>query len=292
MLISLQGTPSSFAFSSSLHYGEADGISLYLSLFTPEPLLIDPAPAVVYIDGAGWETDLRVGLGNPWMSPLLAAHGFIAVEISYRLSWQATFPAQLHDAKAAVRWLRAHAERYHIDPQRIGAWGDSAGGHLASLLGVTGDQPDLEGHSGSPGYSSKVQAVIARVAPSDFLHPGWHMITQGENPVTRLFGGSIQERAELMKLASPITHVTSSAPPFQIVHGTHDETVPFEQAERLVAVLQEAGIEVEFLPIQGVYHNLRNDPDLPWAEENWEQLGWQALSFFQKHLGMQGLRSY
>ncbi len=121
MLISLQGTPSSFAFSSSLRYGEADGISLYLSLFSPEPLLIDPAPAVVYFDGAGWETDLRVGLGNPWMSPLLAAHGFIAVEISYRLSWQATFPAQLHDAKAAVRWLRAHAERYHIDPQRIGA---------------------------------------------------------------------------------------------------------------------------------------------------------------------------
>jgi dipeptidyl aminopeptidase/acylaminoacyl peptidase len=87
-----------------------------------------------------------------------------------------------------------------------------------------------------------------------------------------------------MKLASPLTHVTSSAPPFQIVHGTHDETVPFEQAERLVAALQEAGIEVEFLPIQGAYHNLRTDPELPWAEENWEQLGWQALSFFQKHL--------
>jgi dipeptidyl aminopeptidase/acylaminoacyl peptidase len=118
------------------------------------------------------------------------------------------------------------------------------------------------------------------------------MITQGENPATRLFGGSIRKRAELMKLASPITHVTSSASPFQIVHGTHDETVPFEQAERLVAVLQGAGIEVEFIPIQGGYHNLRNDPDLPWAEENWEQLGWQALSFFQKHLGMQGLRSY
>ena|SRR6266446_3919474 len=291
MLISLQGTPSSFAFSSSLQYGEAEGIALYLSLFSPEPLLMDPAPAVVYIDGAGWETDLRVGLGHPWMSPLLAAHGFIAVEISYRLSWQATFPAQLHDAKAAVRWLRAHAERYHIDPQRIGAWGDSAGGHLASLLGVTGDRPDLEGHSGSPGYSSQVQAVIARVAPSDFLHPGWHMIAQGDNPVTRLFGGSRQERAELMKLASPITHVTSSAPPFQIVHGTHDETVPFEQAERLVAVLREAGIEVEFIPLQGVYHNLRNNPDLPWAEENWEQLGWQALAFFQKHLGMQAVRS-
>jgi hypothetical protein len=83
MLISLRGTPSSFAFSSSLQYGEADGISLYLTMFCPEPLLMDPAPAVVYIDGAGWETDLRVGSGNPWMSPLLALHGFIAVEISY-----------------------------------------------------------------------------------------------------------------------------------------------------------------------------------------------------------------
>ncbi|MFL5626861.1 MAG: prolyl oligopeptidase family serine peptidase [Ktedonobacteraceae bacterium] len=167
---------------------------------------------------------------------------------------------------------------------RLNVQGDSAGGHLASLLGLTGNQPDLEGHSGSPGYSSSVQAVIARVAPSDFLQPDWHMIRQGENPVTRLFGGSIQERAELMRLASPITHVTSSAPPFQIVHGTHDETVPFEQAERFVAALQEVGAKVDFIPIQGVYHNLRNHPDLPWAEENWEQLGWQALSFFQKHI--------
>jgi len=90
MLISLQGTLSSFAFSSSLPYGEADGISLYLSLCSHEPLLIDPAPAVVYIDGAGWETYLRVGLGNPWMSPLLAVHGFIAVEISYRFLMRST----------------------------------------------------------------------------------------------------------------------------------------------------------------------------------------------------------
>jgi acetyl esterase/lipase len=136
MLISLSGTPTSFVFHPSFQYGEGDGTPLYMSMFYPEPLLIDPAPAIVYVDGAGWETDLRVGLGNYWMSPLLASHGFIAVEISYRLSWQATFPAQIHDVKAAVRWLRAHAEQYHIDPEHIGIWGDSAGGHLASLVGV------------------------------------------------------------------------------------------------------------------------------------------------------------
>ncbi len=119
----------------------------------------------MYVDGAAWETDLRVGLGNTWISPLLAAHGFIAVEISYRLSGQALFPAQLYDTKAAIRWLRAHAEQYHIHVDRIGIWGDSAGGHLASLVGVTGERPDLEGQSGSPGHSSRVQAVIARVAP-------------------------------------------------------------------------------------------------------------------------------
>ena len=284
MLISLSGTPTSFVFSSSLQYGEGDGTPLYLSMFSPQPLLVDPAPTIVYVDGAAWETDLRVGLGNTWISPLLAAHGFIAVEISYRLSGQALFPAQLYDTKAAVRWLRAHAEQYHIHVDRIGIWGDSAGGHLASLVGVTGEGPDLEGQSGSPGYSSRVQAVIARVAPSNFLHPDWHGVTEGDTPVTRLFGGSMRERAELMKLASPVTHVKSPVPPFQIVHGTHDETVPFSQAECLVAALRAVGGEVDFLPLQGVYHNLRVNPDLPWTEENWERLGWRALSFFQRHL--------
>jgi len=87
-----------------------------------------------------------------------------------------------------------------------------------------------------------------------------------------------------MKLASPVTHVKSPVPPFQIVHGTHDETVPFSQAECLVAALRAVGGEVDFLPLQGVYHNLRMNPDLPWTEENWERLGWQALSFYQRHL--------
>lgn len=220
----------------------------------------------------------------PWLNPLLAAHGFITVSITYRLSQEATFPAQIHDARAAVRWLRANAQRYGIDPERIGVWGDSAGGHLAALLGLTADLPTLEGDNGSAGYSSRVHAVVARVAPSDFLHPGGGLINDAPSPVTQLFGGTVHEREELMRLASPITHVQAGSPPFLIVHGTLDETVPFEQGKRLYEALKAAGNDATLIAVPGAYHNLRANPHLPWSDEKWEEMGWQALAFFQKHL--------
>ena len=115
-------------------------------------------------------------------NPFLAAHGFATISASVRLSQQAPFPAQLHDAKAIIRWLRANAQSYSIDPEHIGVWGSSASGHLASLLGLTADYPLLEGNSGSPGYSSQVQAVMTICAPSDFLLPGGEMINDAPLP--------------------------------------------------------------------------------------------------------------
>ena len=289
MLMALPNTPSPFTLFPALQYGEAPDMppwsaSLYLDMLRPSPLLRTPAPAVIYVNGVAWSEGARSSGLFPWLNPLLAAHGFITVSITYRLSRLAPFPAQIYDVKAAVRWLRAHADQYQINPERIGVWGDSAGGQLAALLGVTGDVPDLEGSCGSPEYSSWVQAVVARCAPYDFLRPGGELINDAPSPVTQLFGGMVSEREELMRLASPISHVHPDAPPFQIVHGTLDETISFEQAERFVSALGAVGSEVDFLPIPGGYHNLRPEVHAPWTDDPWETLGWKALAFFQRHL--------
>jgi dipeptidyl aminopeptidase/acylaminoacyl peptidase len=149
---------------------------------------------------------------------------------------------------------------------------------------VTGDLPALEGDCGSAGYSSRVQAVVTRCAPSDFLSTGGLMINDAPSPVTQLFNGTVSEREALMRVASPIAHVRPGAPPFQIVHGTRDETVPFEQAEHLTQALKATGNEVDFLPIAGAYHNLCLEELLPWTDTPWEEMGWKALAFFQRHL--------
>lgn len=289
MLLALPGNPSSFALLPALQYGEVPDVPpweapLYLDMLCPSPLPVSPAPAVIYFHGGGWaEGERSTGL-YPWLNPLLAAHGFITVSVTYRLSRFASFPAQIYDAKAAVRWVRAHAEQYHIHPERIGAWGDSAGGHLAALLGVTGDLPALEGDCGSSGYSSHLQAVVTRSAPYDFLHTGGLMINDAPSPVTQLFGGTVSEQEKLMRVASPIFHVRPGIPPFQIVHGTLDEAVPFEQAEQFAQALKVVGSEVDFLPIVGAYHNLCLEELLPWADKPWDELGRKALTFFQHHL--------
>lgn len=289
MLLALPGFPSSFTLLPALQYGEVPEVPpweapLYLDMLCPSPLPIVPAPVVIYLHGGGWaEGERSIGL-YPWLNPLLTTHGFITVSVTYRLSRFAPFPAQIHDVKAAIRWLRAHAEHYHIDPERIGVWGDSAGGHLAALLGVTGNLPVLEGACGSLGYSSSIQAVIARSAPYDFLSTGGLMINDAPSPVTQLFGGTVSECGELMRIASPISHVSREAPPFQIVHGTLDETVPFEQAKQFAEALKAVGNEVDFLPVPGAYHNLCLEELLPWIDEPWEAMGWKALAFFQSHL--------
>jgi acetyl esterase/lipase len=290
MQLALTGCPYSFTLIPAIQYGEVPDVPmweapLYLDMLSPSPLPVTPgAPVIIYIHGGGWAEGERSTALYPWLNPLLAAHGFITVSIDYRLSRFAPFPAQIYDVKASVRWLRAHAKEYRIDPDRIGVWGDSAGGQLAALLAVTADLPELEGDCGSSGYSSRVQAVVSRSAPYDFLSTGGLMINDAPSPVTQLFGGTISEREELMRNASPISYVSPGTPPFQIVHGTLDETVPFEQAETFAQALKAAGNDVDFLSLPNVYHNLRQNEMLPWTDIPWEDLGWKALSFFQRHL--------
>ncbi len=225
---------------------------------------------MIRVTGGGWvEENRAVATVSPHHGVgirFLAAAGFLAAAISVRLSWQAPFPAQIQDVKAAIRWRRSRAGDFPIDPERIGIMGDSAGGHLAALAALTGDHPDLEGDSGSPGHSSQVQAVVTISGPSDLLTLGDIKSDSPAPPtpvrfardlhgvdacLTQLFGGPLRERQDLMRKASPISHVRRDAPPFLIVHGTRDETVPFDQGERLHRALEQGGARTRFVPVDG-----------------------------------------
>jgi acetyl esterase/lipase len=287
MILPRIADPVPLTFIPDVQFGEADGKPLLLDVIAPRDVSAAPWPAVVWVHGFGWFAGTRRDNLEISLCTFLATQGFCTVCIEYRLSDEATFPAQIHDVKATIRWLRASAATYGIDPDHIGIWGGSAGGHLAALAGVTGDLPELEGRSGSARYSSRVQAVALASAPSDFLRAGGQMsagVASPHHPVTQHFGGTVVERANLMRLASPIYHVHSGVPPFLIAHGTLDETVPFEQAERFYAALVTAAVVAEFVPLEGVYHNWTPQVQyIPRREDTWK-LGPLALPFFQQHL--------
>ena len=183
---------------------------------------------------------------------LLAQGNYVAVAVGYRLSGEAIRPAQIHDCKAAIRWLRADAGQYGVDPERIGVWGSSAGGHLANLLGTTGDVKELlEGNCGTPNVSSRVRCVVSYCGPTDFLAA--KRIQGGREPssVSLLLGGPVDEKKDLARQTSPINYVSADDPPFLLVHGTDDPTVPFEQAELFYRALQQAGVDVTLIRIEG-----------------------------------------
>ncbi len=261
-------------------YGYAGERALHLDLCRPLKKAKKRAPAVVWIHGGGWEGGSKNG-GLQYIVSY-AERGYVAVSVEYRLSKEAIFPAQIHDCKAAVRFLRAHAKKYGIDPDRIGAGGYSAGGHLAALLGTSGGVKELEGTGGWPEHSSRIQAVSTSAGPSDFLalaKDKTYLRNREKNAmdsVTKLLGGPLAERMELAKQASPIAHITPDDPPFLIVHGTKDELVPYYMATRLHEALKRNGTDVELVPLDGGSH-------VDWRFWSWETLLKEA-EFFDRHL--------
>jgi acetyl esterase/lipase len=244
---------------------------LLLDLYTPAaPKQPGAMPAVVHYHGGGWRTGGRSSLGphvdTLGLSPIerLADAGFVVASADYRLSSVATFPAQLVDAKAAVRWLRAHAAEYNVDPDRIYAWGDSAGGHLACLVGLTGGSPEWLGRddSGEPtDVSDAVAAVAAWYPPTDLLHMGQQAlpgaVASADDPGSRealLLGAQPAEAPDKAVAASPVTYAGNHAPPFFLAHGTADRFVPPAQSATLAAALEAAGTDVELLLIEGADH--------------------------------------
>lgn len=234
-------------------YASVDEIDLKLDLYTPKKAK-GPFPLVIWIHGGGWRTGSKI---NPRALPLVE-HGFAVASINYRLTDVAIFPAQIHDCKAAVRYLRANAEQYLIDPNHIGVWGASAGGHLAALLGTTGNRKELEGNVGKNlETASNVQAVCDWFGPSDFLT----LMPPDEkdkdsNPVHALLGEK-EGRFRRAELASPVTHVSPKAPPFLIMHGDNDTVVPLQQSRLLADRLKAEGVDTTFIVMEGSGHGFR-----------------------------------
>jgi acetyl esterase/lipase len=221
--------------------GESQMLDLYL------PGTGTNWPLIVWIHGGGW-----MG-GNKEKPPGLGflRHGFALASINYRLSQDAIFPAQLTDCKAALRWLRAHAAQNGIDPNRIGVWGASAGGHLVALLGTTGDVKEFD-TGGNAGVSSRVQAVCDWFGPTDFTAN--IKSDTAESAEARLIGGPISQNIEKAQRANPIHYITKEDPPFLIMHGDKDPVVPLEQSQLLADALAKAGVKVTFHIVPGGDH--------------------------------------
>jgi len=201
-----------------------------------------PFPLLVWIHGGGWRGGDK-GFGQNSFQLQALSEGFALASLNYRLSGEATFPAQIHDVKTAIRWLRKHRKDHRLSTKRVGVWGSSAGGHLVSLLGTSGDVAPLEGLSlGSQGSSSRVQAVVDWYGPTDLVRAFDDLEAQGcstagaDGPGSTIglfLGASPQDRPELAAEASPVTYVSSDDPPFLIQHGSRDCTVPVAQGQWL-----------------------------------------------------------
>jgi acetyl esterase/lipase len=204
------------------------------------------------------------------------------VDVGYRLSGEAIFPAQIQDCKAAIRWIRANAEKYNLNPNRIGAWGSSAGGHLVALMGTAADVKEFGTQENSE-YSSRIQAVCDWFGPTDFLRmndfPGRIDHDAANSPESLVIGGPIQENKEKVAKANPITYVSGDEPPFLIMHGEKDQAVPYNQSELLYDALTKAGVEVTLYCVKNGGHGFGGA-----TEDTPRELVEMAAKFFEKHL--------
>ncbi len=234
-----------------------------LDLFIPNKRMEgEILPLVVWIHGGGWRSGDKKSGHAPNRIPALVSTGrYLGATIGYRLSDEAKWPAQIHDCKAAIRWLRARSEKFGIHPDKIAVWGTSAGGHLASMLGTSGGLSELEGELGKhTRKSSRVQAVVNAYGPSALLqmddHPSKIIHNAPYSPESKLIGAPIQKAKAKALQASPITHVSPDDPPFLHFHGTHDQLVPFHQSEILHEALLTKEVSSSLITIQGGGHRL------------------------------------
>jgi acetyl esterase/lipase len=218
-----------------------------------------PVPVVLWMFGGGWmfgSKRYHINVRD------LTSTGIAVASIQYRLSGTAVYPAQLDDCRAAYQWLRQNGARYGLDPNRIGASGESAGGHLAALLAAS------EG-------KSNIRAVCALYTPSDLVELGWLYERRKKlNLIEKFLGGRMDEKVDLAATASPINYATPAMPPFLLIHGTDDHVVPIEQSERFFEALADAGVETQLIEVPEKRHWFRLD-NAQFAE---------VCTFFHRHL--------
>lgn len=225
-----------------------------LDLFLPKEAS-EPLPLIIWIHGGAWQNGSKDGC--PPLRKGYIEQGYAVASINYRLSGHAIFPAQIEDCKAAIRWLRGHAEEYNLDPDRFGVWGSSAGGHLVALVGTSGGVSEFDVGDFME-QSSSVQAVCDFYGPTDLIAfvrtPGYTKHADIHSPESKLIGGLVLENEKQAASANPIEYINEDDPPFLIVHGDKDPVVPINQSELLFKAMKSHNLSVHFHTIHGAGH--------------------------------------
>ena len=267
-------------------YARVGDRDLPLDIYVPDKVA-KPMPVIIWVHGGGWKGGSKGGISRPIGA---LSRGYALISVEYRLSGEAIWPAQIEDCKAAVRWTRANAKKYGLDPDRIGAWGSSAGGHLVAMMGVAADVTKFDKHKKHADVSARVQAVCDWFGPTDFIQMDAHRPEGARlvhddpgSPESRLVGGPIQEEPyrSICADANPITYVTKDDSPILIMHGDMDMSVPVHQSELFYKSLKKAGVDATFYVVKGGGHGFRDaKKDTP------EDLSNMALDYFDKQFGV------
>ncbi|WP_025688838.1 prolyl oligopeptidase family serine peptidase [Paenibacillus zanthoxyli] len=271
----------------NIEFSNVEGNSLKLNLLVyrdPMDALFnregnkEQYPLIIYLQGCGWgwsEQDIFAFV--PQLAEF-AKQGYVVATVQYRGSREALFPGQLQDVKTAVRFLKANASQYNIDPERVGVWGDSSGAHLALLLGLTEGIEEFTGDREYLEESSRVQVIVDWFGPTDLLsmsqYPSVFDHDSPHSPESKLVGGAIQEHKEKARKASPSQYVRPDAPPILMMHGDQDDVVPYEQSLEFYKAMKQAGNDVTLYKINGVGHIAFSQPHTLEV----------VKSFFESHL--------
>lgn len=273
--------PENIEYLPNIVFGKGGTRNLLLTILKPKEISGQNLPVIIYVHGGGWQQNIKE-LGVIALIQFVN-RGYICVPVEYRLSNEAKFPAQIQDVKCAIRFLRANAQSYGIDPNRIAIFGESAGGHLAALAGTSGGVKKFEGSGGWGKYSSRVQAVCDW-SGSSYFPPD----TTTNNAIYRLFDGTTADKIKLAKEASPLTYISQDDPPFLIFHGTNDAVVNMTQSDTLYKLLRKVHVDATLKLFEGGGHFAVYGAQVGEISSGMPQFRTEMMNlmndFFDKHL--------
>lgn len=263
--------PAGVSVKKDVEYGRVGDRALLLDLYSPEKMPA-PAPGLIFIHGGGWQAGTTKDYS--YYTLHFAQRGYVAASMTYRFSQEAGFPACVEDAKCAVRWMRAHAQEIHVDPDRIAVIGGSAGGYLSMMVGYSPEVAEWNSSGGYEGVSSAVAAVVDLYGPPDLTETA----ARGHETVTSFLKTAFYDTPVKYVQASPIFHLDAHDPPTMVIHGTLDDIVPVEYSDKLVERLKALGVPYRYARVDGWPHTM----DI--ARPMTDYVLWLLNAFFEEHL--------